>query len=57
MEYQIGDKVLTKKKHPCGSNEWELTRVGVDFKMKCTKCDHVVTIPREKALKAILKKI
>lgn len=57
MEYNVGDKVLTKKKHPCGNNEWELTRVGVDFKMRCLKCDHVVVLPREKALKAIIKKI
>jgi hypothetical protein len=57
MEYNIGDKVKTKKTHPCGSKEWELTRVGVDFKMKCLKCEHIVTLPREKALKAIITKI
>jgi hypothetical protein len=57
MEYNIGDKVKTKKTHPCGSKEWELTRVGVDFKMKCLKCEHIVILPREKALKAIITKI
>jgi hypothetical protein len=57
MEYNIGDKVRTKKPHPCGSKEWEITRVGVDFKLKCLGCEHVVTIPREKALKMIIKKI
>ena len=35
MEYNIGDIVKTKKQHPCGSKLWELTRVGVDFKLKC----------------------
>ena len=53
MEYNIGDKVKTKKPHPCGSKEWEITRVGVDFKLKCLGCEHVVVLPREKALKII----
>lgn len=57
MEYNIGDIVKTKKGHPCGSSEWEITRVGVDFKLKCCGCDHVIVIQREKALKAIVKKI
>ena len=55
MEYKIGDIVRTKKVHPCGSKLWEITRVGVDFKLKCEGCGHVVTIPREKALKVITK--
>lgn len=57
MEYQIGDIVTTKKKHPCGSNEWEITRIGVDFKLKCCGCNHIVVMPREKALKIIKNKI
>lgn len=57
MEYNIGDVVRTKKQHPCGSKLWELTRVGVDFKLKCLGCGHVVTLERQKALKAITKKI
>ena len=57
MNYQIGDIVKTKKAHPCGSKEWEITRVGVDFKLKCLGCSHVIILPREKALKAIVTKI
>ena len=53
MEYKIGDIVRTKKKHPCGSKLWEITRVGVDFKLKCQGCGHVVVLEREKAKKAI----
>lgn len=56
LEYHIGDIVRTKKTHPCGSKLWEITRVGVDFKLKCQGCGHVVMLPREKALKAITKK-
>jgi hypothetical protein len=56
MEYNVGDIVRTKKQHPCGSKLWKLTRVGVDFKMKCLGCGHVVVLERQKALKAITKK-
>lgn len=57
MEYSIGDKVRTKKVHPCGSKVWEILRVGVDFKLKCTGCGHIITTERPKALKMITKKI
>ena len=57
MEYNIGDKVKTKKTHPCGSQIWEITRIGVDFKLKCDGCGHIIVLPREKALKIITKKV
>ncbi len=57
MEYKVGDRVKTKKQHPCGSKIWEITRVGVDFKLKCTGCEHTIMLPREKALKMIVSKI
>lgn len=56
MEYNIGDIVKTKKQHPCGSKLWEITRVGVDFKLKCLGCGHTIMIERQKALKMIVKK-
>ena len=57
MEYNLGDNVKTKKMHPCGNNLWKIVRIGVDFKLKCLKCNHIIVLPREKALKAITKKI
>ena len=57
MEFNVGDIVKTKKQHPCGSKIWEITRIGVDFKLKCKGCGHTVILPREKALKALTKKI
>ena len=55
MEYNIGDIVRTKKVHPCGSKLWKITRVGVDFKLECKGCNHVITVERQKALKMITK--
>jgi len=46
-----------KKTHPCGSDQWEITRVGMDFGLKCQGCGRWVMIPRpkfEKAVKAIV---
>ena len=57
MIFSVGDRVITKKNHPCGNNIWEITRIGVDFKLKCEKCDHIIMIPREKALKSIKSKL
>ncbi len=57
MEYKIGDIVETKKVHPCGNNKWEIARVGIDFKLKCLGCEHIITIEREKAKKIIRSKV
>ena len=57
MEYIIGDIVNMKKPHPCGSYQWEIIRVGADFKIKCVKCGHIVMISRVKFEKAVKKKI
>lgn len=45
-KYDVGTIVVMKKKHPCGTDEWEIIRVGADIKIQCTKCKHVVMIPR-----------
>ncbi|MCD8333369.1 MAG: DUF951 domain-containing protein [Clostridiales bacterium] len=44
--YEVGDIVRLKKKHPCGSPEWEILRVGADFRLKCLGCGHMVMVPR-----------
>ena len=47
MEYQIGDIIKLKKPHPCGSQEWEILRVGADFRLKCMGCGHQVMVSRK----------
>ena len=53
MEIQVGDVVTLKKQHPCGSKEWEVLRVGMDFRLKCMGCEHQVMIPRKQVEKNI----
>ena len=40
----VGDKIITKKAHPCGSSEWSVIRVGADIKIKCLGCGRVVML-------------
>lgn len=42
MLYRVGDKIISKKNHACGCNEWEVARTGADVKLKCTKCGRAV---------------
>ena len=46
-QYEVGDIVKLKKKHPCGSFEWEILRVGADFRLKCMGCGHQVMTERK----------
>ena len=49
MDLHIKDFVELKKTHPCGSKHWEITRVGMDIKLKCLGCGHELMLPRSKA--------
>ena len=57
VRYYVGDVVQMKKAHPCGCNEWEVLRIGVDFVISCTGCGHRVMIPRPKFEKAVKKRL
>ena len=45
--FEVGDIIRMKKPHPCGSHEWEILRVGADFRLKCMGCAHQVMVPRK----------
>lgn len=51
--FHIGDRVKMKKAHPCGSSEWEITRTGMDFGIKCCGCGHFVMLARPKFIKSV----
>ena len=53
MDIQVGDRIVTKKSHPCGANCFLVLRVGMDFKIRCDGCGHEVMIPRAKIEKRI----
>ena len=56
-KYKLEDIVIMKKPHACGTNEWKITRMGVDIKLKCLKCGREIMMDRlefEKKLKKII---
>ena len=57
MDVQVGDQILVKKPHPCGANVFDVLRVGMDFKIRCTGCGHEIMLPRAKIEKNIKKVI
>ena len=46
MEIKPGDVVRLKKKHPCGSYEWRVVRLGTNIAIECLKCGHYVLLER-----------
>ncbi len=55
MEVLLGDVLEMKKEHPCGSKQWQVLRVGMDFRLRCQGCGHEVMLPRRRAEKSIKK--
>lgn len=55
MDYKLGSRVMMKKVHPCGTNEFEIIRVGADIKIKCVNCGRVIMLPRVEFNKKVKK--
>ena len=53
MDLKVDKKVITKKPHACGFNEWTVVRTGADVKLKCNNCGKIVLVTLEKAVKMI----
>ena len=55
--YKLGDIVEMKKPHACQTNKWQITRMGVDIKIKCLNCNREIMMDRlefDKKLKKII---
>lgn len=58
MKYTLNTKVIMKKAHPCGTNLWEIVRMGVDIKLKCVNCGRTIMMDRlefERKLKKVVE--
>ncbi|HAX97461.1 MAG TPA: DUF951 domain-containing protein [Candidatus Atribacteria bacterium] len=53
IKIEVEDILTLKKSHPCGSQQWKVTRIGADIGMKCVKCGRFVMVSRQKLEKAI----
>lgn len=59
MNLQVGEIIRMKKKHPCGTNEWEILRIGMDFRLRCAGCGREIMVPRrlvEKSFRGYINK-
>ena len=52
-EIHLGDIVRMRKLHPCGSQEWEVVRLGADIGMRCAGCGRRVLLPRSQFLRQV----
>ncbi len=57
VDVRVGDVVLLRKPHPCGSFEWEVTRIGADIGLRCKGCQRLMMLPRGKFNKSFKKLI
>ena len=55
MKLDLGDRVTTRKNDPCRGNTFELTRVGMDIRMKCETCGKEIWIARPELERRIKK--
>lgn len=57
-QYKLNSKVIMKKPHPCKSNLFEITRMGVDIKIKCINCGRSIMLSKidfDKKLKKVVE--
>lgn len=53
IRFDVGDTLVLKKKHPCSSDRFTVTKGGSDIKLTCCGCGRALAVPREKAEKMI----
>jgi len=53
--YELGQILITKKNHVCGSNEWKVIRTGADIKLECQGCKRVIMLHSYELEKKIKK--
>lgn len=56
--YKLDSIVVMKKPHPCGTNEWQIVRIGADIKIKCINCGRTIMMSRidfNKKIKKVVK--
>ncbi|MBI4199105.1 MAG: DUF951 domain-containing protein [Chloroflexi bacterium] len=46
MEFHLGETLRLKKTHPCGSDQWEVVRLGADIGLRCLGCGRRVLMER-----------
>ena len=53
MDLSPGDILKLRKKHPCGSDRFEILRAGMDVRLKCLGCGKQFLLLRRDAERSI----
>ena len=59
MDIGVGDVVRLRKEHPCGGDEWQVVKLGIDIRIKCLKCQRLVLLERrtlERRIKTLISR-
>jgi len=55
IKFEIGDIVHLKKNHPCGGNIFEIMRIGMDFRLRCSTCNKQLWLERTEVERRLRK--
>lgn len=53
LDVRVGDAVQLRKKHPCGSDRWQVYRVGADIGLRCLGCNRRVMLTRARLARQV----
>ncbi|MCZ6614311.1 MAG: DUF951 domain-containing protein [Chloroflexi bacterium] len=56
MDFRMGDAVRLKKAHPCGSDRWEVVRLGADIGLRCLRCERRILVGRGELARKLSKR-
>jgi hypothetical protein len=59
MLLELDDIIRLRKKHPCGSDEWQVTQVGLDIRIRCLGCQRQIVLDRlvlERKMKTVISR-
>ena len=57
VKFNAKDKLMLKKKHPCGNSIFTVLRIGSDIRLVCDGCGRDLTLERvslEKSIKTVI---
>jgi hypothetical protein len=46
IEFGIGDIIRLRRRHPCGTDTWQVVRLGADIGIRCRGCGRRVLLER-----------
>lgn len=52
---QLEERIQLRKKHPCGSDTWQVVRVGADIGLVCEGCGRKILLARHVFRKRVKK--